>query len=255
MEQRYWLVRPSEETQITAQKAHLAYRISNSYLLRRLLPPDTSGGILAIDRIDLAASWESLIASLLSECSQFSYRAILIALPNNVSKELVPFLNDLNSILKKHALPLILPLKYALVCPNAHYLVSSAISGGSLHIYLEELIDLYGADHLILEHSLTRREFSMPAQADSVNDLSSAELNALLNDPTCQPFYSPELCLNYCTYQNESGARFLLFDDERTLSAKTQLGTSLGIERHLYFYYELKEFYPLLQETKKPQIK
>ena len=150
----------------------------------------------------------------------FAYDAVLFLGHFSPSQKLIEFWRKLKNYLLRHDIPLILPLSVSPYCQGTKFHLTSAVSGGSLRGYLEELSRVFGADALVVEHRVSRRKFNMPAHDGNGIQITEQELNTLLSQPDIQPFYSPELCMNYCTYRSKDGDHFVLFDDTRSLSAK-----------------------------------
>ena len=54
--------------------------------------------------------------------------------------------------------------------------------------------------------------------------------------------FSQELCAHYFTYMSrETGAHFILFDDENSLRKKRELAREVGIQRFFWLYPEVEE--------------
>ncbi len=242
----FWITTPQEERLVTQPKAHLSYQISNGRLLRGPLPENTYGGIMAISLFELSAVDHNLISALTEECSLFGYRAVFAAVDDSVNERLASVFEALGAKLTARGLPLIVPVSYQNHCKNVSYCAPTSISGGALNEYLDTLLDKIDASKLYLEHRLTQTKFTMPSLSGDGIFITEDERDAILSSADVQAFYSPELFLNYCTYRQEGVPHFLLFDDERTLRAKLDFGTKLGVAGQFLLYRELKNFYPLL---------
>lgn len=243
MSNKIWIVRPSEEHFVSDTKAHLAYKISDAHLLRGSIPADTYGGWMMLSNYESSEYPDSLISEILAECIRFSYKMVYFPMPISDSNGLFSFWHKLKTVLSRHGVLLLLPISLSNSFHDVSFCVSSAVSGGSLRIYLTDLISRYGAENLVLEHLLTRVKMTMPSPDGKGVTISEAELQSILAEPEIQPFYSPELCLNYFTYQANHNTQFILFDDARSLTAKYHLGCSLGINKHLFLFRELKNYY------------
>lgn len=243
MSDKIWIVRPAEEGFVSDRKAHLAYKISDAHLLRGAIPADTHGGYLMFSDYKANEYPDSLISEILAECIRFSYQTVYFPPPVPASSELFSFLQKLKEVLTHHQISLLFPISLASTFSDVSFCVSSAISGGSLRAYLSELISIHGAENLVLEHLFTRVQMNMPSPDGAGTTISESELQTILSEPDVQPFYSPELCLNYFTYQADHNSKFVLYDDIRSLTAKYHLGCALGIKQHLFLFYELKNFY------------
>ncbi|MBE6915128.1 MAG: hypothetical protein E7471_00625 [Ruminococcaceae bacterium] len=245
MKQNLILVSPDEAHLTHEKKAYLAYRILGDHLFRGAISSDTHGGWMVIVSIESNTFSSDLFSEIISECLTFGYDGVLF-LSASFSQESIDFLSELKNRLFRYNISLILPLTISSCCHGAKFHFHSAVSGGSLRGYLEDLIRKFGAKNLVVEHQLTRRKFDMPSSDASGTPITECELQKLLSDPGIQPFYSPELCMNYCTYHTKDGAQFVLFDDARSLSAKANLCETLGIEQHLYLFSEVKNLYSSL---------
>ncbi len=246
MKQNFLLVHPNEAPFTNQKKAYLAYRISENHLLRGNLSSDTRGGWMVISSIKKITSNSQLCSEIISECNTFGYEAVLFPGCIQIDDSLLAFWNELSTFLLQRKLRLILPLSASAICPMASFHVSSAVSGGSLHAYLETLIHKFGAQNLVMEHPLIRRTFDMPSKNGQGVSITEQQLQALLSRSEIQPFYSSDLCTNYFTYHTHEGSRFVLFDDARSLSSKAKLCESLGIKLHLYLFSEIKNLLPTL---------
>lgn len=245
MKHNLFLVRPDEARLVSEKKVYLAYRISGDHLFRGAISSETHGGWMAIISIDSGIFSHDLSSEIISECLSFGYDGVLfLSVP--FSEESIDFLHDLKSALSRYNISLILPLNTSACCYGAKFHFQSAVSGGSLRSYLEDLIRKYGAENLVVEHQLIRQTFHMPSPDGNGTPITDQELRRLLSCPEIQPFYSPELCMNYCTYHTKDSAQFVLFDDARSLSAKANLCEALGITHHLYLFSEVKNLYSSL---------
>ena len=236
----HWIVRPSEETaaeHLGYERAHLAYRFSDSYLLRGSLSSTVRGGILVLDGLT-PCNPERLACELSAECGRLGYHAVMFALHDTPEQELFQSLDAVTKLLVARGIPAIVPLNYAPFCERAVYLVSSAVSGGSLRIYLESLIRIYGAERLALEHPRTCTIFSMPSSSSEGKRITPDALRTWMQEADALSFYSPELCANYCTSNRNGKAEFALFDDARSLSSKLTLGKEFGFPYQFILFSE-----------------
>lgn len=241
-----FLVTPDEAHLVSAEKAYLAYRIFDNHLFRGAISSDTHGGWMVIVSTESDALRPAICSEILSECRTFGYDAVMFLENPPFSETMIAFWNELSSILFRHNISLILPLSASAQCSGAKFHIYSAVSGGSLRSYLEDLIRAVGSENLIVEHRVTRNKFDMPSSDSEGTQITEQELQVLLSQSETQPYYSPELCMNYCTYRTKSGAQFVLFDDARSLSAKANLCESFGIKHQLYLFSEVKNLYSTL---------
>lgn len=239
----FWITSPGEESSVSHPKAHLAYRISNGHLLRGPLPANTYGGMMAIT--EFCDCSEQIASELFSECALFGFRGVFAAVEEEPQQKLTEIFEYLGASLSAHRIPLIVPITYASLCKNTSYYASTSISGGSLQEYLQSLLLTVDASKLYLEHPVTNNKFAMPTLSGNGHGITPKEAEEILARQEVQAFYSPELFLNYCTYRENGEPHFLLFDDERTLRAKIELGQKLGVAGQFLLYRECKEFYRL----------
>ena len=138
-----------------------------------------------------------------------------------------------------------MPFDRSILCPEGRYIVTSEISGGSLKLYLTELIEKHGGEKIALDICRMRMDFTMPSPDSIGKSISPEEFNAIYENTDAQTFYSPDLCLNYFTYTDTVGqSHFVLYDDARSILGKIFLADMLDLDCTLLNYSELIDILP-----------
>ena len=120
----------------------------------------------------------------------------------------------------------LVPEHYASCSPHAQVMISSALSGGSLELRLEEAAECYGRGRVVLALQRVAADFCLPSPTGSGRSI----------------FFSRELCARYFTYMSrDSGAHFVLFDDAQTLAKKVEVARSVGISTVLGAWSDLRD--------------
>lgn len=117
---------------------------------------------------------------------------------------------------------------------GARVMISSALSGGSLALRLEEASGCFGADRVALALQRVAEDFALPSSTGNGQPLTREELAQKRRQMNPSVFFSGELCARYFTYMNrEGGAHFVLFDDGDTLRRKMEVARRAGIHTFL----------------------
>ena len=125
---------------------------------------------------------------------------------------------------------LYVPEQYGNCSPHGRVMISSALSGGSLHNRLEEAIERYGRQRVTLAVERVAEDFFLPSPGGEGVVLSREKLQKELEERQPSVFFSHELCARYFTYMSrENGAHFVLFDDGDTMRKKMQVARGLGV--------------------------
>ena len=116
---------------------------------------------------------------------------------------------------------LLVPEHYASCSPHAQVMISSALSGGSLELRLEEARQRFGRERVVLALQRSAEDFFLPSPTGGGRPLTQEQLHRLMEERSPSVFFSRELCARYFTYMSrDSGAHFVLFDDDQTLVKK-----------------------------------
>lgn len=233
----------------------LAYKISSMHLMRGKIAANTRGGLMIIGGCDLSAEgdFKQLAAEISNESALHNYDAVFLALDEKPNSKSASFAGALGSELAKRRLKYYVPIDYSVFCPDARYIVTSEISGGSLKLHITELIDKHGVEKLAFDICRMRMDFTMPSPDSIGKALSPEEFNTIYENTDAQTFYSPELCLNYFTYTDTIGqSHFVLYDDARSILGKIFLADMLKLDCVLLNYSELKEILPQIRGGLEP---
>ena len=149
---------------------------------------------------------------------------------------------QLDDLFFRRGWSLFVPEGYGLCAPHATVMISSALSGGSLSLRLEECMERFGRDRVILALEKTAEDFILPSPSGKGTPLTREELHDRINRIHPSIFFSPELCARYFTYMSyESGAHFVLFDDGDTLRRKMEVARRLGVNTFLAPWAEVAD--------------
>lgn len=224
---------------------HMAYRIgSGCQLLRSELPLQLRGGLMVLSdaQFDGTGEPDLLCRQIIRECSMRGFDGILCDFELRPIPILRRIAQQLDELTARRSWRLYLPLDYASTAPRAQLLVSSAISGGSLELRLQELSRQFQPQRLVLAVDRMAEDFFLPAPNGSGRPLSHDELLQLLERLSPSIFFSHDLCAQYFTYMSrESGAHFVLFDNGASIRRKLDLAKSLGIREGVLAYPQVAD--------------
>lgn len=230
---------------------HMAFSIDENGQLRyEPLPEQCRGGLILVGAAqapDSGPEPRQAVQAILNLCQQRNFRGVVLDLESPPTPYLSQLLQMLDQGLLRQGRGLFLPEAYSQFSNRAFLYLSSAISGGSLRKRLEEAIDAYGADRLVLSLQRVTEDFYLPAPEGRGKPMTQRELEDQIRRLEPRIFFSDDLCANYFTYMSrKSGAHFVLFDTETSLKQKRDLAQSLGISRFFLLYPEIVDFLPSL---------
>ena len=224
---------------------HMAYRVGpGCQLLRSDIPLQLRGGlmVLADTGFDGSGDPDALCRQIIRECSARGFDGILCDFELPPTPTLRRIAAQLDELAARRSWRLYLPLDYAQAAPKARLLVSSAISGGSLELRLQELARRFPPQRLTLAVDRVAEDFFLPAPRGSGRPLSRDELDRLRERLQPSVFFSHELCARYFTYMSrDTGAHFVLFDNAASLRRKLELARSLGIREGVLAYPQVSD--------------
>lgn len=232
--------------------AHMAYRVgSGPRLFRGSVPVALRGGLLMMDdrgfsgRGDRA---EEFCRQVLRECAGRGYDGVIADWENPPGEDQCRLAARLEEALEEKGWPLYLTEPYGESTRRARVMISSALSGGSLVLRLQEAVEKYGSGRVTLAVERTAAEFLMPSPDGSGKDLTREELRARMERYRPAVYFSSELCARYFTYrpEGEQGVRFVLFDDEGTIRKKLQVARSAGIKYGVMAYPQVADLLPAI---------
>ncbi|MBP1758279.1 MAG: hypothetical protein H6Q61_528 [Firmicutes bacterium] len=236
--------------------AHMAYRIGNGpHLYRAQFPAMPKGGLMMIgeDNFDGQGDVTVFCREVIRECQARGFTGILFDPESAPSPALSKIISILSEQITRRGWSFYLSEAYSNYSDNARILVSSAISGGSLHQRLSAAADRYGAQRVTLCIDRSAEDFFLPASRGSGRPLSREELQQKIKAISPSIFFSHELCAHYFTYMNrDNGAHFVLFDDVGSIRKKIALAEQAGIRRFLLFYHRVDDLLPELFGTSNP---
>lgn len=160
------------------------------------------------------------------ECDMRGYSGVLADFEQEY--DYTPLLTRLSARLRSSGKALYVPERYHTV-ENASVVVSTAISGGSLHQYLEELCDKYGKERITLDIQPLQMDFILPSPSGNGTPIDNMQLQTLLKKRGAQPFYSVDLCAYYFTYSEGGVHHFVLYDNASSIKKKISTAEALGI--------------------------
>lgn len=142
----------------------------------------------------------------------------------------------------EHNLTCYVPLCMADAAPHAILTASTAVSGGSLRSYFNELLYRYGDNRIAALLERTSVRFALPSEQPEGEPLDKSEREQLLRRHGSTVFFSSELCANYFTFGDTDGSYFVLFDDKSTFTRKLDILDELGVRDRFVLYPDAAEF-------------
>lgn len=235
-----------EVRQIKGAIAHMAYRIGHGpHLFRGGTQTPPRGGYMVIDCQGFDGKGESsgFCQEVYRECTARGFRGVICDFDHPRLALLERIVRSLEEGLAKRNLTLIVPEAYGALCTNSKVMISSAISGGSFAVRLEEAVAHFGPQRLLLSVEPIAEDFFLPSSTKTGTPLSTALLHEKLEQLSPAVFFSTELCARYFTHMSrETGAHFILFDDVGTLEKKLSLAHALGITGAIAAWPEVSEW-------------
>lgn len=229
--------------------AHMACQISpEGRLTLAPLPPDVKGGLLLVGvPASPVGQTEArpAVRDILSLCQARGFGGVILDIEQPPTRFVGQLIQGLEEGLGKKTL--FLPEAYGAYSRRAAVYLTSAISGGSLQRRLEDAVDAYGTDRLVLCLRRAREDFFLPSVKGQGQPISQERLEALRQRLNPAVFYSQDLCAHYFTYMSrETGAHFILFDTAESLAKKRALARGLGITKFFLLYPEVEAYLPAL---------
>mgnify|MGYP005956313713 CR=1 FL=1 len=228
--------------------AHMAFQISSDgHLHQGALPPGLKGGLMLVGSQGGGGDPRTTVQELTAACLNRNFGGIILDLEEAPSPYWTRVIRGLEEGLTRQGRTLLLPEAYGRYSNRALLYFSSALSGGSLRRRLEEAADAYGPDRLILSLHRACEDFFLPARTGAGRPLSQQDLQERIHRMSPNIFFSQDLCAHYFTYMSrETGAHFILFDDEASLKKKRALAREIGIRRFFLLFPEVEDCLPAL---------
>ena len=224
----------AEHFKSTPNNAYMLYRISpEGRLLRAKTEEIPPGGIMGV----FLSPGTQAISEILAEYRGNGFTGIMLDAEyasENIAKTVTAL---------SESAPVYVPEK---LCPdweNCNILVETAISSGSLRKKLETAVARYGRDRVFADIERVRADFTLPHEKERGRPLSVEELKTLYRRRASGPHYSPDLCAWYFNCRENSGSRFVLYDDAVSINRKLNLISSLGIAGAFLNYREVFDIY------------
>jgi len=233
-----WILAASP-TELPAARNHglpvacMAYRVgAGPHLFRASMSAMPHAGLMGIDVEDCDGQGDAggFCQEVFRECAARSFRGVICNFTPTSHKLPQAIVQELGARCGRFGLSLYLTEAYGSSTDKGKVLISSALSGGSLHKRLEEALDRYGANRVSLLVEPVREDFYLPSPTGQGRPLTEEELRQLMEERDPSTFFSGELCAHYFTYMSkQDGAHFVLFDDGGSIQKKIQLAERLGI--------------------------
>lgn len=203
---------------------------------RLTLPAKLEGCYLGVSDLGLEGDIPSFCAeSLVHEVKMQNMCGIFADIETD-SPAARALLGPLDEQMYEAGLPLFVPLGQAETVQHAMLVVETAVSGGSLDDYFDELQQKYPG-RIAAALRPVSADFLLPAQDSEGAPLPETERTALQQSCGAQVFFSRELCAKYFTYMDKSqNGHFVLYDDCSTLEAKLRRLDARGV-RHVFALY------------------
>lgn len=219
--------------------AHMAYTIGGDGRLIRSCA-ELSGGLMGLSGPfpPLLPFRSELCHKILAECRARRFSGVLADLEESGQTGIFVFLDELGALLAKEGRRLFVPQSHAV--PNAHILICTAVSGGTLEGLLSSCSERYGR-RLAMDCQRLSMDFPLPCRSGSGIAISDAERVSLQQRCGSPAFFSHELGCNYFSYHERGRAHFVAFDTAQTLRWKLELGEKLGIETAFFMYPEVSD--------------
>ena len=211
--------------------AHLAYRLGPGPHLFRADSTVPRGGLMVLGDRGFGGLGPTgpLCQEILRECQARGFSGAVLDFENRLPP-LEQIVGQLDEQFARRGWLLCVNEGYASQAPHARVMIPSALSGGSLQRRLEEVLERFGENRVVLALEKRAEDFALPSPTGAGNPLNAQELEELRQRLAPSVFFSGELCARYFTYMSrESGGHFVLFDDGETLVKKMEVSQKLGV--------------------------
>lgn len=230
--------------------AHLAYRMGQGpHLFRTGGSSAPSGGWMVLDCRDFDGLGRPgpFCQEVIRECAARNFTGVVCDFEAGRLPPLEETVAQLGKECKRRNWALLVPEHYASCSPHTQVMISSALSGGSLELRLEEAQQRFGRERVVLALQRTAEDFFLPSPTGSGRPLTQHQLHQLMEERSPSVFFSRELCARYFTYMSrDSGAHFVLFDDAQTMAKKVEIARQLSIPTILGAWSDLQDAIPAL---------
>ena len=235
--------------------AHLAYRVGRgAHLLRAGEVAPLKGGVMVLDNrgFDGLGAIAPFCREVERECLARGFSGAVLDFEGRLPP-LMQMVGQLDGLFAAHGWTLYVPEGYGSCAPNARVMIPSTISGGSLHLRLEEAVTRFGCSRTALALERAAEDFFLPSPTGGGLPLTREQLEQQIAKLRPSIFFSSELCARYYTYMNrDTGAHFVLFDDGDTMRHKLEVARHVGISNFLAPWPDVKEYAELLGLSRLP---
>ncbi|MBQ8003940.1 MAG: hypothetical protein IJ299_02485 [Oscillospiraceae bacterium] len=215
----------------------LSYRAHGNILMSERLPADVYSDALVISSGGMDTH---ITPSVYDECRRRQASSVFLDADETDGK-ISHILSEVSASLARRGISVFCPFS---LCDeeSAGPVAELSVSGGDITEYLAHMT----ASRRRLALSVPRRcaEFSMPVFTASGKSLSVRECRSLIERFDAKVYFSPQMAVNYFIFSPENGdARFVLFDDARTVSEKLRIARKAGITDVFLAYREIADIY------------
>ena len=225
--------------------AHLAYRMGKGpHLFRTGGDPAPTGGLMVLDCRDFDGLGRPgpFCQEVVRECAARNFSGVVCDFEAGRLPPLEETVAQLGNECARRGWNLLVPEHYVSCSSHAQVMISSALSGGSLELRLEEAQQRFGRERVVLALQRTAEDFFLPSPTGSGLPLTREQLRQLMEERSPSVFFSRELCARYFTYMSrDSGAHFVLFDDPQTLAQKVEVARRVGVSTVLGAWSDLRD--------------
>lgn len=235
---------------LSVTPAHLAYRMGQGpHLFRTGGNSAPYGGWMVLDCRDFDGLGRPgpFCQEVTRECAARNFSGVVCDFEAGRLPPLEETVAQLGNECSRRGWNLLVPEHYASCSPHAQVMISSALSGGSLELRLEEAQQRFGRERVVLALQRSAEDFFLPSPTGQGMPLTREELRQRLEERAPSVFFSSELCAHYFTYMSrQNGAHFVLFDDAGSIRKKLQVARNLGISSAVLAYPQVDDLLPEL---------
>lgn len=230
--------------------AHMAYRVGGGpHLFRASIPVSIRGGLMVADNAGFSGGGEPgpFCQEVLRECAARGFTGVICDFEGPPVSPLTAIVQNLAEGFHRRGWPLYVTEAYGECSGKTRVLIPSALSGGSLRQRLQEAVERYGPNRVVLAVERVAEDFFLPSPSGQGTPLTREALRQRLEEQAPPVYFSTELCAHYFTYMSDrSGAHFVLFDDAGSIRKKLQLARSLDIGEAVLAYPQVDDLLPEL---------
>lgn len=223
--------------------AQIAYQIaSDGSLCSIKAEADTVGQMMFLSDAGemnfLGKNPLALCQSIINECKTKGFSAVILGILIEH-----PFFHalaaELSKRLKTEHINLYLPERYAKNSTWANVMIPTALSAGSLEQVLQKSGAKYGFERMLLDIERMRIDISM--QNTAREKLSAQRLYQIQQIHKPKSYFSEDLQAYYFSYEDPSGAHFVLYDDSYSIERKLRIAEQFGIQEAMFLYTEVED--------------